>query len=348
MARLALVGLPNVGKTTLFNAVTGLEAPTAPHPYSTREPHIGVAAVPDPRLERLAALEGSAEVVHATLELVDLPAGREGRLEDRLLGRLREADALAMVLRAFTEPAVPAEESGTDPAAQAGELSLHLVLADLDQLSRRLERVAKEATADPAKRAEEEVLRRAAALLEEEAPLRSRPWGEEARYFRDLAPLTLKPAVWVVNVGEEQEPVENLPVPEGDVVVSLSCRLEEEGARLEPEERAELFEGLGLGEGALARMVRAAYRALGLVSFYTVNRRQAHAWTVPRGTPVAEAAGKVHSDMERGFIRAEVAPADEVIGAGGWEEARRRGIARIEGRDYLVQEGDLVQVRFSV
>ncbi len=359
MPTIGIVGFPNTGKTTLFNALTGLEAPTAPHPFSTTEPNVGVARVPDPALERAADLEGSKKTVYATLDLLDLPAmgkpGAGGGLGARFLGRLREMEALAVVLRSFGDEAVPAGESGIDPAAQAEELGLELVLADAEVFERRREKAAKEATADPAKRPAAAAIARAADLLATGAPLRSGTWSaEECDAFRNLAPLTLKPVVWVVNMAEDEpEPVKLADavaavVPPGDTVVTLSARIEEEGARLDPADRAELFEGLGLGEGALVTMVQAAYAALGLLSFYTLAPKEAHAWTLRRGATARQAAGRVHSDLERGFIRAEVAAIDEVIEAGGWDAAKAEGLVRIEGRDYVVRDDDVILVRFSV
>jgi hypothetical protein len=359
MARLGIFGLPNAGKTTLFNALTGLSAPTAPHPYSTLEPHMGVARVPDPLLDRAAVLERSAKVVHATLELLDLPAmakpGHGGGLGAHFLGRLREMDGLIGVVRAFEDPAVPDDESGTDPAAQAEELLLELALADAEAFERRRERLVKEASADPAKRPAAEAVTQAAEVLSSGTQLRSVEWSEEAeRAFRDSAPLTAKPAVWVVNVGEDEpDPEAHIRavaavVPAADTVVALSARIEEEGSRLAAEERAELFAALGLGEGALATIVRASYRSLGLVSFFTIGPKESHAWTVRRGAPAPEAAGKIHSDLERGFIRAEVGHLSEVVAAGGWDAAKRVNLVRVEGKDYVVQDGDVIVVRFSV
>lgn len=359
MARLGIFGLPNAGKTTLFNALTGLAAPTAPHPFSTLEPHMGVARVPDALLDEAARVERSAKTVHATLELLDLPAmakpGHGGGLGGHFLGRLREMDGLIGVLRAFEDPAVPDDESGTDPAAQAEELLLELALADAEAFERRKERMVKEASADPSKRPAAEAVVRAAEVLSAGTQLRTVEWSEEAeRAFRDSAPLTAKPAVWVVNVGEDDpDPgakVEAVTavVPAADTVVALSARLEEEGSRLAPDERVELFSALGLGEGALATIVRASYRSLGLISFYTIGPKESHAWTVRRGAAATEAAGKIHSDLERGFIRAEVGRLSDVVAAGGWDAAKKANLVKVEGKDYRMSDGDVIVVRFSV
>ncbi|MEX0667102.1 MAG: DUF933 domain-containing protein, partial [Acidimicrobiia bacterium] len=328
--------------------------------YNTTEPNIGVARIPDPKLEAAAKVEKSAKVIPATLELLDLPPlsppGREGGgLGGRFLGQLREMDALVVVLRAFSNPAVTSEDTGTDPMTQAEELLLELALADHEVLVRRAERLNKETNADSSKRAIAEIINEAVEVLAAGESLRSRTWSDEAlAAFRDTSPLTLKPALWVVNLDEGAEDtaevVERLQklVPEGDPVVAVSARLEEEGAKLSTEERAELFEGLGLGEGALALMVRAAYQGLGLISFYTVGPKESRAWTVRAGAAAPEAAGKIHSDLERGFIRAEVSTIDEVIEAGGWDQAKRIGSVRVEGKSYVIKPDDVLVIRFSV
>ena len=359
MARIGIVGYPNVGKTTLFNALTGLDVPTAPHPFSTVDPNVGVARVPDADLDEAARVERSVKLVHATLELLDLPAvakpGHGGGFGAQLFGRLRDMETLAVVLRSFEDDSVPSEESGLDPVAQAQELLLELALADYEVFERRRAKLAKEATADPAKRSAAEAVARATEVLEQGTQLRAGRWErDQLNAFRDLAPLTLKPAVWVVNVGEDDVRADGVVgelealVPEGDTVVVVSARLEEEGAQLSPEDRRELFEGLGLGEGALAKVVRAAYAAMDLISFYTLGPKEAHAWTVRKGAKAPEAAGKIHSDLERGFIRAEVAPIAIVISDGGWDASKRAGHVRVEGKDYTVAESDVIVVRFSV
>ncbi|MDE0353745.1 MAG: DUF933 domain-containing protein [bacterium] len=353
MTSAGLLGFPNVGKTTLFNALTGLEAFTAPHPYTTTQPRIGTVRMPDRVLDRLAALEGSRKVTQAGLDLVDLPAVRSGSI--RGLGAGREPDLLLAVLRAHDSDAVPTDEHGTDPVGQAEDLLLEVALSDFEMFERRNERLTKEAAADPRLRPVAEAVTRAAERLGEGVPLRRADWSDtEVRAFRDMAPLSLLPCVWVVNVAEDDVGNDRLVeqvravVPSTDQVLAVSALIEEEVAGLEASQRAEVYEGLGLGEGAPARVVRAVHDALRLVTFYTVNRRESRAWTVPEGTPAREAAGKIHSDMERGFIRAEMATITDVIGCGGWAKARAGSAVRVEGRDYEVRDGDVMMVRFSV
>jgi len=357
MARVGILGLPNVGKTTLFNALTSLSALTAAHPFSTTEPNVGVAKVPDDRLDRVSQLEDSDKTTHATIDLLDLPAmaGSSGSgFGAQFFGRLREMEALAVVLRAFHDDAVPDADSGVDPVTQAETLLLELTLADAEVFSRRALKAGKESMSDASLKPVAAAIARAAAHLEEGLPLRVGTWTDQERAaFRDLAPLTMKPAVWVVNVDEGSTASEGAAmvgavVPDGDLVVALSARIEEEAAQLDPQDRIELLDGLGLGEGALATMVRAIYTALGLLSFFTVGPKESRAWTVRAGAPAPEAAGKIHSDLERGFIRAEVLPIDAVIDAGGWDPAKAAGLVRLEGKDYVVAEGDVIVVRFSV
>lgn len=291
-------------------------------------------------------MEGSAKVIPATLDLLDLPSWKPGA-GGQLLGKLREMEGLVAVLGAFNGEG--------DPAAQAEELLLELIFSDQEMLARRSERLQKEATAEPALRASAETIKEAVDHLEHGRPLRTAPWThEQMASFKDSTPLTLKPMIWVVNHSESATDVEDLitkvtaNVPRGDVVFGVTARLEEEASQLDATSRAQAYEELGMGAGALATMVKVAYGVLGLLSFYTIGPKESRAWTVPKGSTAAQAAGKIHTDLERGFIRAEVAPIDRVLEAGGWEGAKRSGFVRVEGRTYPVAEGDVVYVRFSV
>ncbi len=356
VARIGLFGFANVGKTTIFNALAGLEAITAAHPFTTTEPNVGVAKVPDTKLDEAAVLEKSAKTVYATLDLLDLPAiGKAGEgVGAQFISRLREMDALAAVLRSFDDEAVPTDIGGTDPVTQAEDLLVELTLADFEVFDRRRDKIRREATSDPSKKPAADAIAAATAVLEEGTPLRAAEWTQsQALAFRDLAPLTIKPGIWIVNIAEDADAkaaaeAVKAVVPEGDTVVALSAKIEEEAAELTSEERAEMFEELGLGEGALATVVQAAYGTLGLLSFYTVGPKESRAWTVRRGAAAPEAAGKIHSDLERGFIRSEVCQIDTIIEAGGWDAAKRDGLIRLEGKEYVVAEGDALMVRFSV
>ena len=362
MARIGLFGFPNSGKTTVFNALTGLDALTGAHPYTTTRPNVGVAKVPDSRLDQAAVLEDSDKTVYATLDLLDLPAmakAGEG-LGAGFIGRLREMDSLAAVLRAHDDPSVPVEVGGTDPVAQAEELLVELTLADYDVFDRRKDRIMRESSSDPKLKPAAAAIAAGAATLGEGIALRSGTWTDvERKAFSDLAPLTLVPGIWVINIAENDEDAEakvaavGEVVPEGDTVVAISARIEEEAAQLDPQDRIELYEGLGLGDGALSAMVSAAYDALGLLSFYTVGPKESRAWTVRRGATAPEAAGKIHSDLERGFIRVEVSSLDDVIANGGWDATKAAAkstpsLMRLEGKDYVVQDDDTIVVRFSV
>lgn len=354
MVRVGLHGFPNSGKTTLFNALTGLDAPAAPHPYTTAAPNPGVLVVPDPLLEQAAALEGSRKTAPAAVEMHDHPAVRPG--SGRGPGWGKEMDAMVMVLRGHRSDLAPPALDG-DPAdfvSQAEDLLMEAALADFEVFDRRRGRIAKEASADPALRPAAEAVARAAGLLGEGTPLRTRPWSEpELRAFRDMAPLTLLPCIWVINTAEDEtDPAAadrlRETVPPGDPVLAAPALLEEELSRLDPAEREEMREGLGLGEGAAAALVGAVYRALGLISFYTLSSRESRAWPVAGGITARKAAGRVHSDMERGFIRAEAAPVGEVIRHGGWAAAKAAGSVRVEGKDYTVRDRDVLLIRFSV
>jgi len=358
MERFGLVGLPNAGKSSLFNAVTGGVATVAPHPYSTTETNVGVAAVPDDRLERLAVMSKSKKVVHATAEFVDIAGLQKGSsrgegLGNRFLAGIREVDAICFVLRAFADENVP---GGADPLDDLATLELELVFADAASLEGQLDRRRKAARADKGLAAEVAALEQALATLHDATPLYRRGLDADAReLLRPYFLLTAKPALVVVNLGEDDlDRAEDVVRPVAEElgsaaeVLGICVQLEAEAARLDASERAELLDGLGLGEGALPRLVRSAYHLLGLRTFLTTGEKESRAWTFRAGAKAPECAGVIHSDLQRGFIRAEVIRWDQLLDIGSWNKAKELGKLRVEGKDYEVVDGDVLEIRFNV
>jgi ribosome-binding ATPase len=356
--RIGLVGLPNSGKSSLFNALTGGSALVASHSFSTTESSVGVAQVPDERLDALATMSKSRKVVHAGVELVDiagLVAGSstgEG-LGNRFLGGIREADAVCLVLRAFTDANVP---GGNDPLDDLGVLELELVLADLASAESQLERRRKAAKQDRSLEPQVAALDRATQVLSDGTPVyRSDLSAEQREELKSFFLLTNKPVLVVVNLGED-EAGDHAPMTKpvadelGGVaeVLGVSVKLEAEAAQLAPADRAELMEGLGLGAGALPRVAQAAYRLLGRRTFFTTGDKESRAWTFRAGAKAPECAGVIHSDLQRGFIRAEVVHWDELLTLGAWSAAKDVGRLRVEGKEYEVVDGDVLEIRFNV
>jgi ribosome-binding ATPase len=360
MERLGIVGLPNSGKSSLFNALTGGAAVVASHPFSTTETQTGVAHVADDRLTALAAMSKSRKVVAATVEFVDiagLVAGSstgEG-LGNRFLAGIREADAICLVLRAFVDENVP---GGHDPAEDLGVLELELVLADTASVESLVEKRRKAARADKSLAGEVVALESALAVLEGGVPLYRSGLDEQTRgALRPFFLVTNKPVIAVVNLGEDQ-----LASGAGDALVAdvsgvlggagevlgVSVQLEAEAAQLDAASRAELLEGLGLGGGALPRVTQAAYSVLGRRTFLTTGDKESRAWTFRAGAKAPECAGVIHSDLQRGFIRAEVIRWDELLALGSWQAAKDAGKLRIEGKEYEVLDGDVLEIRFNV
>jgi hypothetical protein len=355
---LGLVGRANAGKTALFALVTGARAEIAPYPYTTREPARAMADVPDPRLDAIADVQEIPRRVPAQVGLVDIAglaagAGAGEGLGGAALGQLRQTDALVHVVRAFTNAEVPHPDDRMDPVADAEAVDLELAVADRDQVERRLERVRKGARAGEAGAAGElAALEALAAALDAGRPARLA--GEGASELgAHIELLTAKPVLYLANTDEGLVPPEGLAAhaeAQGGQALALPVGMELELAEMEPAEAAELAAELELGEerGADA-VVAAGYRLLDLVTFFTGSGPpEARAWPVRRGTTASAAAGRIHSDMERGFIRAEVIPWDALVEAGSFARAREEALLRMEGRDYVVQEGDVLQVRFNV
>ena len=357
MEHLGLVGLPNSGKTSLFNALTGAEAPVATHPFTTTETSVAVAPLPDPRLDALARMSASRKVVRAGVEVVDIagivPGSSAGEgLGNRFLAGIREADAICMVLRAFEDPEVPGD---TDPVDALATLELELVLADVTTLESQLDKRRKAARADKSLAGEMAAVEAAYAALSAGTPLYRAGLRDERDARRGLFLLTDKPVLAVVNVGEHQiAKADELVAGVTDALgghgeaLAVSVQLESEAARLDPEDRAELLEGLGLGEGALARVAHAAYHLLGRRVFFTTGDKESRAWSFRAGATAPECAGVIHSDLQRGFIRAEVIFWRDLIDIGSWQAAKSAGRIRLEGKDYQVADGDVLEIRFNV
>jgi GTP-binding protein YchF len=358
MERLGIVGLPNSGKSSLFNALTGGSVLVAAHPFSTTETTVGVAQVPDARVDRLAAMSASRKVVHASVEFVDiagLVAGSstgEG-LGNRFLAGIREADAVCLVLRAFEDPNVVGD---SDPLSDLSVLELELVLADAGTVDNQIDKRRKAAKSDKSLLAEVAALEGAKRYLDAGVPVyRSSLEARDRSLLKPFFLLTNKPVLAVVNLGEDQvSDPEPLTKPVADElgghgeVLAVSIKLEAEAAQLPPDERTELLEGLGLGEGALPRVARAAYHLLGRRTFLTTGEKESRAWTFRAGAKAPECAGVIHSDLQRGFIRAEVIRWDELLELGSWHAAKEAGRLRVEGKDYEVADGDVLEIRFNV
>jgi ribosome-binding ATPase len=358
-----IVGLPNVGKSTLFNALTETAAAQAAnYPFCTIEPNVGEVAVPDPRLQELARIGKSAQLVPTRLTFVDIAglvrgASKGEGLGNQFLANIREVDAIAHVVRCFEDSDVTHVEGRIDPIADIETVETELMLADLDSLERRVDALEKKARGnDKEARESLDLVNRALVLLREGKPARAlerKP--EEERAFRMLGLLTSKPVLYVCNVEEgsaatgnsQSRRVEERAREEGAVAVVISAKIESEIAVLSPEERASFLDAIDLKEAGLDRLIRAGYALLDLVTFFTVGPKEARAWTVTRGARAPQAAGVIHTDFERGFIRAETIAYDDYIGLGGEAGARDGGKLRLEGKDYTVADGDVMHFRFN-
>ena len=363
---IGIVGLPNVGKSTLFNAITRAGAEAANYPLCTIEPNVGVVDVPDARLPVLAKMFNSGRIVPTNIKFIDIAGIVKGAsqgegLGNKFLHHIREVDAIAHVVRCFEDPNVTHVSGKVDPVSDIEVINLELALADLETVERRFDRAAKAAKAgDKQSQVEHGLLVRLKEALEAGRPARSvTPQNEdEVKVLRDLHLITAKPVMYIANVAEDQvaDPfavpavakVKELADAEGSEVVPISAKIEAELAEMDDEERALFLADLGLAESGLDRVIKHGYSLLNLISFLTAGEMEARAWTIRKGTKAPQAAGEIHSDIERGFIRAEVVSYDDLVAAGSMAAAREAGKVRLEGKEYVMQDGDVVNFRFNV
>ena len=363
--KLGIVGLPNVGKSTLSTAITNAGAQSANYPFCTIEPNIGTVAVPDYRLDELAKMYNPDKITPAVIEFVDIAglvkgASKGEGLGNKFLSNIREVDAIVHVVRCFEDGEIVHVEGSIGPKRDIEVINLELIFSDLDILERRIDKAVKAAKGDKKYLAEVDLLNRVKAHLEEGKSARSMEFtDEEKAIMADIPLLSNKPIIYVANMSEDDfngkldsnpfyNEVLQIAREENSEVVPICARLEEEIADMSKEDKMMFLEELGLKESGLDRLIKAGYHLLGLISYLTAGKPEVRAWTITRGTKAPQAAGKIHSDFERGFIRAEVISYEDLIANGSIAAAKEKGLVRSEGKDYVMQDGDVVLFRFNV
>ncbi len=363
--KLGIIGLPNVGKSTLFNALTSGGAESANYPFCTIEPNVGVVAVPDERLDRLSEMYNPTLYTPATVEFVDIAglvkgASRGEGLGNKFLSHIRETDALVHVVRCFDGGDIIHVEGGVDPVRDVETINTELILADIETLEHKLDRTRKQAKGDKSLEVEAELVERVMGELSDGKTARSVELSpDEAEIIGSLNLLTMKPVIYAANIGEDDVgggyesnehyiKLAKLAASEGSGIIPVSAAIEAEIAGLDSEDRKMFLEEMGIEHSGLETLIQKSYALLGLISFLTAGPKEVRAWTIKRGTKAPQAAGKIHSDFERGFIRAEVVSYDALCECGGMNAAKERGLVRSEGKDYVMRDGDVVLFRFNV
>ncbi len=363
--KLGIIGLPNVGKSTLFNALTGAGAPSANYPFCTIDPNVGVVQVPDARLDKLAEMYHPQLYTPAVVEFVDIAglvkgASKGEGLGNKFLSHIRDVDAVVHVLRCFEDSDIIHVDGSVDPIRDLDTINMELIYADIETLERRIDKTQKLAKSDKSLLAQITLFERVLSALNEGITARSLDYTDDEReIMADAALLTMKPVIYVANVSEEEaagvspdnvyyKKLKEAADREGAEVIPVCAGIEAEISELEPEEKAMFLEEMGITESGLDRLIKASYSLLGYISYLTAGPKEVRAWTIVRGTKAPQAAGKIHSDFERGFIRAEIVSYDDLIACGSMNAAKEKGLVRSEGKDYVIADGDVVLFRFNV